>query len=162
LFRFQSAIFTPTDESISVTKELLMNYWIIAVIAGVGAVGGFMNVFIGDAGFHLPKTEDDVWQPGFLGVIVIGCIAAIGSWATLTALDLVGPNAAALTLKTGDIANALIIGFGGAKWFKSESEKDILQKTASIAAGKKGDTDAAMKIATATPMGALHAAMDMK
>jgi predicted lysophospholipase L1 biosynthesis ABC-type transport system permease subunit len=67
------------------SKELRMNYWVIAVIAGLGAVGGFMNVFIGDAGFHLPKTEDDVWQPGFLGVVVVGCIAAIGSWAIATA-----------------------------------------------------------------------------
>lgn len=139
-----------------------MHYWIIAAIAGLGAVGGFMNVFIGDVGFHLPKTEDDVWQPGFLGVVVVGCIAAIGSWATLTALDLVGPNATALTLKTGDIANALFIGFGGAKWFKSESEKDILQKTASIAAGKDANADAARIIATATPMRALQAAMNMR
>jgi len=139
-----------------------MHYWIIAVIAGVGAAGGFMNVFIGDAGFHLPKTEDEVWQPGFIGVVVVGCFAAIGSWATLTTLDLVGPSATALMLKTGDIANALIIGFGGAKWFKSESEKNILQKTASIAAGKNPDSNAANTIATATPLQALKAAMSMR
>ena len=139
-----------------------MNYWIIAVIAGIGAIGGFMNVFIGDAGLHWPKTEDGMWQPGFLGVVVVGCIAAVGSWATLTTLNLVGPGASELALKTGDIANALIIGFGGAKWFKSESEKGILQKTAAIAAGKHADDEAAKAIATATPIKALHVAMSMR
>ena len=138
-----------------------MHYWIIVVIAGFGAVGGFMNVFIGDAGFHLPKTEDDVWQPGFIGVVVIGCIAAVGSLATLNSFDLIGPHATALVLNTGDIANALVIGFGGAKWFKSESEKNILQKTAAIAAGKNADVDAKMTIATGTPMQALRAAIQM-
>lgn len=138
-----------------------MHYWIIGVIAGLGAVGGFMNVFIGDAGFHLPKTEHDVWQPGFIGVVVVGCIAAVGSWATLSALDLVGPHATALVLTTGDIANALVIGFGGAKWFKSESEKDILQKAGGIAANKAADHSAAVTIATGTPMEALRAAVHM-
>ena len=139
-----------------------MNYWVIAVVAGLGAVGGFMNVFIGDAGFHLPKTEDDVWQPGFLGVVAVGCVAAIASWATLTTLDLVGPNATALTLKTGDIANALVVGFGGAKWLKSEAEKTILRKAASIAAAKNADSHAAETIATATPLRALRVAMTMR
>jgi len=138
-----------------------MHYWIIGAVAAIGAVGGFVNVFIGDSGFHLPKTEDDVWQPGFVGIVVVGCIAALGSWATLTPLDLVGPKATALALKTGDIANALIIGFGGAKWFKSESDKKILQKTAAIAAGKNGNNDAAKTIATATPLQALKTAIKM-
>jgi hypothetical protein len=107
-------------------------------------------------------TRDDVWQPGFLGVVFVVCIAAIGSWATLTTLDFVGPNAAALTFKTGDIANALIVGFAGAKWFRSEADKNIYQKTAAIAAGKNTNKDAAATIATATPMRALHTAMHMQ
>lgn len=138
-----------------------MNYWVIAVIAALGAVGGFMNVFIGDSGLHLPKTDHGVWQPGFLAVIIVGSVAAVGSWASLTALQLVGSKAAELTFQTGDLANALIIGFGGAKWFKSESEKDILQKAGGIAASKHADPDAAVKIATGTPMEALRAAVTM-
>lgn len=138
-----------------------MHYWIIAVIAAIGAVGGFMNVFIGDAGFHLPRTEHGVWQPGFLGVVIVGCAAAVGSWATLSALDLVSPHAVPLGFTTGDLANALVIGFGGAKWFKSESEKDVLQKAGGIAAGKAADPQAAVTIATGTPMEALRAAIKM-
>src|SRR5215471_11802788 len=107
-----------------------------------------MNVFIGDHGLHWPKTELGVWQPGFLGVVVVGGIAAVGSCATLNVLELVGPHAAALGLTNGDIANALITGFGGAKWFKSESGKDTLQKAAGIAASKAADHRAAVTIAT--------------
>ena len=52
--------------------------------------------------------------------------------------DLVSPNAASLGLTSGDVANALVIGFGGAKWFKSESEKDILQKAGGMWRERKG------------------------
>ncbi len=139
-----------------------MNYWVIAVIAATGAVGGFVNVFIGDSGLHLPRKEHEIWQPGFLGVVIVGIAAALGSWATLSASTLVGPNAAPLVLTTGDIANALVIGFGGAKWFKSESEKDILQKAGGIAAGKNADSSAVQAFLTGTPMEALRAANKMK
>jgi tetratricopeptide (TPR) repeat protein len=144
-------------------QEMPMHYWIIAVIGAIGALGGFMNVFIGDPGLHLPKTEDGVWQPGFLGVVVVGCVAAVGSWATLKAVQLIGTHLTPLGLTSGDVANALLIGFAGAKWFKSESDKDILRKAAGIAAATKvEDPDAALTIATGTPMEALRAAMGMK
>ncbi|MHB1865663.1 MAG: hypothetical protein ACYCO5_00520 [Acidobacteriaceae bacterium] len=138
-----------------------MNYWIIAVVAGVGAVGGFANVFAGDAGFHLPQTEDGVWQPGYLGVVIIGAISALASWASLKTLLLIGSGAGPLSFSTGDLANALIIGFGGAKWLKSEAEKNILRKTASIAASKPGNAGAAAQIASGTPLEALRAAIRM-
>lgn len=139
-----------------------MHYWIIAVIAAIGAAGGFVNVFIGDSGLHWPKTEDKAWQPGFLGVVIVGSAAAVGSWATLRSFELIGPNAASLVLTTGDVANALVIGFGGAKWFKSESEKDVLQKAGGIVARKKGHEDVAQAFFTGTPREALHAAEIMK
>jgi hypothetical protein len=60
------------------------------------------------------------------------------------------------------MANALLVGFGGAKWFKSEMEKDVLQKTAVIAAAKSADPYAAVTIATGTPNQALSAAMQMR
>jgi hypothetical protein len=143
-------------------KENPMHYWIIAVIAAIGALGGFMNVFIGDARLHLPRTEDEVWQPGFLGVAVVGSVAAVGSWATLNAVVLIGSHATPLVLTGGDVANALLIGFGGAKWFKSESEKNILRKAGAIAAIKAADPDAAVVIGTGTPTEALRAAMKMR
>jgi hypothetical protein len=59
------------------------------------------------------------------------------------------------------MANAIVIGFGGASWFKGQIEKTILQKTAAVAAGKPSDAGAAAKIASATPMEALKAAKNM-
>jgi hypothetical protein len=139
-----------------------MHYWIIAVIALIGAVGGFMNGFIGDAGFHRPKMEHGVWHPGFIRTMLIGAVAAIGSWASLKTLVLIGAGVQPLAFSTGAMANALLVGFGGARWFKSETEKDIFRKTAAIAAKKNANVDAATTIATATPLEALCTAINMQ
>jgi hypothetical protein len=40
-----------------------------------GALGGFANVFIGDSGLHLPTI-----RPGYIGVVFVGLIAAVGAW----------------------------------------------------------------------------------
>jgi hypothetical protein len=56
-----------------------MNLWIIGVIALCGAVGGFVNVFIGDSGLHLPKVEHGVFAPGFIGVIFVGMAGAVAA-----------------------------------------------------------------------------------
>lgn len=132
----------------------------ILIVIASGAAGGFVNVFIGDSGLHLPKVENGVFQPGFLGTVVVGALAALGSWSAAKAVVIFGSPSPA-SFSTGDIANALLVGFGGAKWFKSETEKDVLQKTAAIAAGKPQDPNAAIAIASGTPNQALAAAMQM-
>jgi hypothetical protein len=135
--------------------------WAITIVVVVGGIGGFANVFIGDSGLHLPKVENGVFLPGYLGTVFIGAVAALGSYATAKTIFIFGGNPA-FTFSTGDIANALMVGFGGAKWFKSEGEKDVLQKTAAIAAGKTADPAAAEAIAFSTPVQALQAAVNMK
>jgi hypothetical protein len=134
----------------------------IIIVIVTGAVGGFVNVFIGDSGLHLPKFENDTFQPGYLGTVLVGALAALGSWGAAKAVVIFGHDATSIVFTTGDIANALMVGFGGAKWFKSEGEKDILQKTAGIAASKSADPQAAATIANSTPIQALVAAMKMK
>jgi Na+/H+-dicarboxylate symporter len=138
-----------------------MHLWILWIIVACGAAGGFVNVFIGDSGLHLPKVENDVFQPGFIAVVFVGMAAALASWGSLKAVTLIGADTKPLVLSTSDIANSLLIGFGGAKWWKSEIEKDILRKTAAIAANKKADPTTAATIATATPLNALKAAINM-
>ncbi len=138
-----------------------MHLWTLWVIVACGAVGGFVNVFIGDSGLHLPKIENGVFLPGFIGIVLIGMAAALGSWASMKGATLIGANPTSLTLSTSDIANAMLIGFGGAKWWKSEIEKDILQRTAAVAANKGSDPTAAAVIATASPLNALRAAINM-
>jgi hypothetical protein len=139
-----------------------MDLWIIGVILLCGAVGGFVNVFIGDSGLHLPNVENGIFRPGFIGIVFVGMVAALASWGTLKAATLNGPDKKQLILSTSDIGNALLIGFGGAKWFKSEGDKRVLQKAAGIAANKSPDAGAAAQIATATPMEALKTAINMK
>lgn len=132
----------------------------ILIILIAGAAGSFVNVFIGDSGLHLPKMENEVFHPGFLGTMLVGALAALGSWGAAKAITIFGVNAQ-MTFSTGDIANALLVGFGGAKWFKCETEKDVLQKAAALAAGKSGDPYAAVTIASGTPNQALSTAMQM-
>lgn len=138
-----------------------MHLWILWIIVACGAAGGFVNVFIGDSGLHLPKIENGVFLPGFIGIVMIGMAAALGSWASMKGAVLIGVNTTSLTLSTSDIANAMLIGFGGAKWWKSEIEKDILQRTAAVAANKASDPAAAVVIGSASPLEALRAAINM-
>ncbi len=138
-----------------------MHLWILWVIVACGAAGGFVNVFIGDSGLHLPKIENGVFLPGFIGIVLIGMAAALGAWASMKGATLIGAEARPLTLSSMDIANAMLIGFGGVKWWKSEIEKDILQRTAAVAANKGSDPTAAAVIATASPLNALRAAINM-
>jgi len=135
---------------------------IVSLVLACGAIGGLVNAFIGDNSFHLPTTDgDDVWRPGFIGIVFVGMIAAFGSWATLKSVALFGGAATSISFSTGDLANALVIGFGGTKWWKSEGEKDVLQKTAAVAAGKSANPTAAAEIAAATPLKALSIAKGM-
>ena len=136
--------------------------WAIAIVVVCGAAGAFVNVFIGDNGLHLPRVENGILMPGFLGGMLVGAIAALGSWGTAKAIAILGPASPQFPFSTGDVANALMVGFGGAKWFKSEAEKDLLQKTAAIAASKQANPDAAVTIASATPAQALAAAIKMQ
>jgi hypothetical protein len=137
--------------------------WALIIVIVAGAAGGFVNVFIGDSGLHLPHTDNatQTFQPGFLATVLIGALAALGSWGMTKAIVLSGAAPTA-SFSTADIANALLIGFGGAKWFKSETEKDVLQRAAAVAASKQPDPTAAATIATASPHEALVAAMNMR
>jgi hypothetical protein len=135
--------------------------WMILIVIACGAAGGFVNVFIGDSGLHLPRIQNGILEPGFLGTALVGGIAALGSWGAAKSFAIMGPTTGAVGFSTGDIANALMIGFGGAKWFKSEAEKDVLQKTAAIAASKSPDPKAAAEIGSSSPIQALAIAMNM-
>lgn len=136
--------------------------YVILIVLACGAVGGFVNVFIGDSGLHLPRIENGVWRPGYIGTVVVGIAAALGAWATAKSAILIGPGVTDVGLSTGDIANALAVGFGGAKWWKSETEKDVLQRAAAIAADKHPDPVAATRIAVGSPFEALNTAVHMK
>jgi hypothetical protein len=135
----------------------------LVIVAVCGALGGFVNVFIGDSGLHLPTIEQGVFRPGYIGVVLVGLVAAVGAWLATQTASLTGnmvPSPPA-TLRLSGLSTAIIVGFGGARWFKSEAETTIFRKTAAVAAGKSADSEAAATIASGTAFEALSAANRM-
>jgi hypothetical protein len=128
-----------------------------------GAVGGFANVFIGDSGLHLPTMEQGVFRPGYIGVVFVGMVAAVGAWlATQNSILSGGLVVSPVpTLRLSELSTAIVVGFGGARWFKSETETTIFRRTAAVAASKSANSEAAATIAAGTPIEALAAANRM-
>ena len=135
----------------------------LVIIAVCGAVGGFVNVFIGDSGLHLPTIEQGIFRPGYMGVVIVGLVAAVGAWLATQTSSLTGNMTPSppVALRLSELSTAIIVGFGGARWFKSEAETTIFRKTAAVAAGKSADSDAAATIASGTALEALSAANRM-
>jgi hypothetical protein len=140
-------------------RDLLVD---MSAVALCGAVGGFVNVFIGDSGLHLPRREDGIWRPGYIGVVFVGMAAAVAGWLTTQSASLMDAlRSPVVTLRLSELGAAIAVGFGGARWFKSEGETTVLRRTATIAATKSADEKAAAKIASSTPFEALATAIRM-
>jgi hypothetical protein len=136
----------------------------LMAVAVCGAVGGFVNVFIGDSGLHLPVIEEGVFRPGYIGVVLVGIVAAVGAWLATQSAALTGNFGVSppVTLRLSELSTAIFVGFGGARWFKSEAETTIFRKAAVVAASKSADSAAAAAIAGGTPIQALTAANRMR
>ena len=142
-----------------------MNLLILAGLGSIfilGGLGSLVNSFLGDSGWHVPMfdRDSDVFRPGWLGNWLVGGLAAVASWGMANSMDLLDKNLR-FQFTTAAVANALIIGFGGASWFKGQTEKTILQKTAAEAASKAADPAAASKIASSSPLEAVRTAKQM-
>ena len=109
-----------------------------------------------------------IWLPGSLYNVIIGSFAGFISWILYGGISLVVVNQSAsaavnnapfvLALLTA-FASAFLVGFGGAKWLTSESEKRLTQVGASIAATKPPSRQAAEAMASASsPQELLHIA----
>jgi len=138
------------------------NFEVIGLVVVLGGLGSLVSAFVGDSGWHLPMRDQGIFRPGYLGNMLVGALAALASWGMQKAAILIGSPVASLTFSTADMASALVIGFGGASWFKSQIEKVILQRAAVVAASRTGDPMAASQIAAASPMEALRVANAMK
>ena len=136
----------------------------LMAVAVCGALGGFVNVFIGDSGLHLPTVEEGVFRPGYIGVVLVGMVAAVGAWLATQGSVLTGNFGVSppVTLRLSELSGALFVGFGGARWFKAEGETTIFRRTAAVAASKSADSEAAATIAAGTPIQALTAAIRMR
>ena len=135
-------------------------YAVIGIVFLLGSLGSLVSSFIGDNGWHLPMTDQGIFRPGFLGNMLVGGLAAVASWGMSRSINL-GALHQPSDFLSSEMANALVVGFGGASWFKGQIEKVILKQTAVVAASKQADPIAARTIATATPIEALRIANQM-
>ncbi len=138
------------------------NGLVIGLVLLLGSLGSVVSAFIGDSAWHLPRMDQGIFRPGYVGNMLVGALAALASWGMQKGAVLIGATPSALSFSTSDMANALVVGFGGASWFKGHIERVILQRTAVVAAGKPGDLTAAARIAVSSPMAALETANGMK
>jgi hypothetical protein len=142
-----------------------------------GAIGGLINAIVTDNGFILPRPNKtsggaQIWQPGFIGTILVGAFAAGVNWglygpftnnfifgkdATTT------PSSEAVTFgfTLASVVTAALVGFAGARWLTNEVDKKLLRAAAGEAAGANADPSGAAALATATPASALERATAM-
>lgn len=149
--------------------------WIIIVfICIAGAIGGLVNALMSDNGFALPRpvivkdgtVEISVWQPGILGNVLIGIVAAFVSWglygplASYVILPTSPTTQAQPTLTLAAFVGAILVGIGGSRWLSNEVDKTLLQKAAAKAAGSASEPTKATQMASATPAQAFSLAFD--
>jgi hypothetical protein len=136
-------------------------------IGGLGAFGGFLNAVIGRGGLLVPSIvatdEGRIIRPGFIGNVLVGIAAAFIAWFLydqIVDLVLVGgtEERPVLSLTAGDMAGALLAGFTGGRLLTDRAEKRLFKASASEAAGKGKDEQAARRIMGATGMEALKIA----
>ena len=141
-------------------------FGLLGIVAACGAVGGVIATLTSeDRGFPLPGTVENtggkVWRPGWIGLIIIGAVAAAVSFALygpLTGQTVIGgpdnPNAGAADdygLTLAALGGAVLVGAGGSKWFASQVDKRILRDAAVAAAAGDANAHKAGQIGSALP-----------
>jgi hypothetical protein len=145
-----------------------MAVWVLLLIVfAAGAAGGVINALITDNGFAMPKRDDGILRPGWIGNSLVGGVAAAVSWslygplAGMSILAITAEQSAATgTLTLSAIGGAILVGVAGARWLSNEVDKTLLRATA-VEAAKKQPNDAMAKlVASAPPAAAFKAARD--
>lgn len=152
-----------------------MVIWLfLFVIFSSGALGGSVNAFLTDNGFIMPKRAkgdrgNRIYQPGFLGNMFVGGIAACISWGLYgpfaNAYIIVDKNSSSLIpdaqlpgMTVSALVGAVIVGAGGARWLTNEVDKTLLRTAANHLALAHGDKNLAEDIVDAKPAVLLHKA----
>lgn len=95
----------------------MLDVAIFAAVLVLGAVGGLVNCAISQE-FVLPKSQDGVWRPGWIGNVFVG---AIGSFVVtgLSGYQTISQVAAQVDLAAHQLwplmASSIITGLGGGK-----------------------------------------------
>lgn len=142
-------------------------WWLSAIIAGAGGLGGVANALVSDNGFVRWKTEviggTRIWRPGMAGNVILGAIGAFISWGLYgryAGADVIGGSSsdATFTESLAAVAGAMLIGVAGARFLTSEVDRRMLQQAAAKAAVSDSSAAKAVVIATSTPAAALEVA----
>ena len=104
--------------------------WVILSIAIAGLVGGLLNAFFAAEGFILWRVDTlpdgrKIWQPGFIGNVVVGGVTAIVLAALYSPLgsvklELAGSPRTTYDLTLAELAGAFLSGLGGARLLTQE------------------------------------------
>jgi hypothetical protein len=107
-------------------------YVIVALVCACGGIGGLVNALLaGD--LHLPHREGNLYNPGWIGNVVIGAVAALVFWGLygpMAKLAIVGPasDGAKVIFTVAELAGSVVTGIGGGRILSSEVEKKALAK----------------------------------
>ncbi|MBD1906043.1 hypothetical protein NDI37_16480 [Funiculus sociatus GB2-A5] len=142
---------------------------LMLTVTVAGAIGGAFNALISDNGFILPGKKEvngkHIFLPGAVGNILTGAIAGFISWgvygpsATNIVLGRTSGNevpAQVSYLRLSEVAGAVIIGLGGARWLTSEVGKRILTVAVSEAANAPSSPELSQQIVGASPLEVLE------
>jgi hypothetical protein len=128
--------------------------WLVTLILTIAAaVAGALSAMMSERGRGMPGTVvvggKTVWQPGWVGSVLAGAIAAAALWS------LFGPGANAIVFITNPtnagryavslryagllptIVGALLVGFSAARWLSTEADKRIAQATMAVLAERE-------------------------
>jgi len=133
---------------------------LLAVVAGVGALGGFLNGYLNSSGLILPRMPvvngKLTFFPGFLGNVVTGAIAAIVTvWLATPGQPGADPGGTSKNLLTPAVViGAFLSGLGGANILTSQRDKSLLWGAVKAALIRPSDP------ARASAVGAARSALE--
>src|SRR5919109_5504863 len=98
-------------------KGVTMEIWILLVLIFVaGAIGGTANAFLSKDGVVLPRrveTDHGLFlQPGVIGNLVVGAVAAVVSWGLYGPLNS-APVDSKVSMTVSSLVGAILMGMGG-------------------------------------------------
>lgn len=120
-----------------------------------GALGGVFNALLADNGWLFPRkvtTErGTIMQPGFIGNILSGAVAAVISWGLYSPIASVPlTQIPTNSLTPAAICGAMLVGVAGAHWLTNEVDKRLLKEAVSEAAKAQPSTELSDQIARTT------------
>ncbi|HLZ80138.1 MAG TPA: hypothetical protein VKP04_00780 [Ktedonobacteraceae bacterium] len=142
---------------------------LLLVVCAAGAIGGLVNALLSDNGFFLPATKQagdlTILQPGFLGNMLIGLVAAGISWGLygpLGTAPVFGAMPASESFTLSALIGAVLVGMGGARWITNIVDKKLLTVAASKAAAAPAAPERALQMLAASPAQVLSIAEKLK